>query len=94
MGRPRVRLVATCLLAAGSMACGGPGGAATRPPEGGARRVADLAHPRAAHTATALSDGRVLVAGGFGADEGEVWASTELFDRASGGLRPGPARRC
>jgi hypothetical protein len=90
MRLPPVRLVAACLLAAGCGACGGPGRPAAQPPGGGAHRVGDLAHPRAAHTATTLADGRVLVAGGFGADEGEVWASTELFDRSSGAFRPGP----
>jgi hypothetical protein len=91
MRRPRVRLVTACLLAAGCGACGGPGGPATHPRAAGAHRVGDLDHPRAAHTATPVADGRVLVAGGFGADEGEVWASSELFDRAAGRFRPGPA---
>jgi Galactose oxidase, central domain len=87
MRRPRVRLAAACLLAAGCGACGGP---ATHPRAAGAHRVGDLDQPRAAHTATTLADGRVLVAGGFGADEGEVWASTEVFDRAAGRFRSGP----
>ena len=91
MPQPRVRLLATCLLAAACVACGGASRPGTQARAGGAHRVGNLAHPRAVHTATTLADGRVLVAGGFGADEGELWASTELFDRTSSRFRAGPA---
>jgi hypothetical protein len=47
-------------------------------------RVASMNHPRSyGATATVLQDGRVLVAGGEGAD-GDTVASAELFDPASG----------
>jgi len=48
---------------------------------GGLNAVADLQTPRAAHTATALPDGRVLVAGGC-IDPGceTATATTELYD--------------
>lgn len=43
----------------------------------------DLTTARFSHTATLLPNGKVLVAGGIGADEGEV-GSAELYDRESG----------
>lgn len=66
-------------------------------------RLADEARPgecvelrssRAAHTATVLEDGRVLLAGGYQLDlNGEQptsLASTELLDPVTGALEPGP----
>ena len=44
-------------------------------------RAGDLTARRAAHTATLLPDGKVLVAGGF--EDGNTLASTELFDPAT-----------
>jgi N-acetylneuraminic acid mutarotase len=44
--------------------------------------VGSLAHARAEHTATLLSDGRVLVVGGFAS--GSALASTEIYDPATG----------
>jgi hypothetical protein len=65
------------LLAAGG---GAPGG-----------RVGDgppLRHARSAHTATLLADGRVLLAGGLGAE-----TSTEIYDPATGETAEGPRLR-
>ncbi len=46
--------------------------------------------PRAAHTATGLVDGRILIAGGFGTDTDGDPASTELYDPATGRFEAGP----
>lgn len=45
---------------------------------------------RAAHTATSLSDGRIMIVGGFGTDTDSDPASTELFDPATGRFEAGP----
>jgi len=45
---------------------------------------------RAAHTATLLPDGTVLIAGGFGGRNDTYYASTELYDPAARALRPLP----
>ncbi|HYO52841.1 kelch repeat-containing protein [Archangium sp.] len=53
-----------------------------------------LAEPRAAHTATLLEDGRVLLAGGFQAgldDVRSTLSSAELFDPVTGSLAQVPA---
>lgn len=53
-----------------------------------------LRRPRAAHTATRLPDGRVLLVGGCTADSCDLTAdgaTTELFDPVSGQITPGPA---
>src|SRR6266542_3892573 len=63
-------------------------GPAPVPFRGGAERlvsVGRLTVPRAAHTATLLINGKVLVAGGLGGPE-----STEVFDPASMSFSPGP----
>jgi hypothetical protein len=44
----------------------------------------DLTVPRLGHTATLLSDGRVLVAAGIEARDASVLASAELYDPATG----------
>jgi hypothetical protein len=59
----------------------------------GPEACASLADPRAAHTATLLGDGRVMLAGGFQVDlTGEVTTlgSVEVFDPVTGSLEPGP----
>lgn len=53
---------------------------------GGLSPAAPMGVARAAHTATRLQDGRVLIAGGFGDDGSE--ASAELFDPADGSFSP------
>lgn len=50
----------------------------------------DMQAPRAAHTATALPDGRVLVAGGF-TQSPTAAAGAELYDPAGGDFLPLPA---
>jgi hypothetical protein len=53
-----------------------------------------LGMPRAAHTATLLADGRVLLAGGYGLNPSgvrTVLSSVELFDPVMGTLEAGPA---
>jgi hypothetical protein len=49
-----------------------------------------MAVPRAAHTATKLIDGRILIAGGFGTDTDGDSASTEVFDPGKGRFEAGP----
>jgi TolB-like protein len=51
-------------------------------PDGGAVSILPMHQPRARHSATLLSDGRVLIAGGIGADGGAI-AAVELFDPLS-----------
>jgi hypothetical protein len=46
--------------------------------------------PRAAHTATKLNDGRILIAGGFGTETDGDAASTELLDPAAWRFTDGP----
>lgn len=49
-----------------------------------------LATPRSHHTATTLSDGRVLVAGGRSQSATETLASTELYEPATNTWKRGP----
>ncbi len=51
------------------------------PTAGSFSRTASLSSPRLGHTATALADGRVMIAGGFGPT---VWASTEIYSLNAG----------
>lgn len=54
------------------------------------QRVATLRTARAAHTATVLPSGQVLVAGGM-ADGGDALASAELYDPVRNAVQPLPA---
>ena len=79
--------VASLLLAHAGSPAGSPSGAPAGSPEGDASTgrlaaTAAMSVARMAHTATALPDGRVLVAGGFTGDENAA-ASAELFDPAT-----------
>lgn len=49
-----------------------------------------LTTPRSHHTATALPDGRVLVAGGRSQSATEALVSTELYEPARNAWKPGP----
>jgi hypothetical protein len=51
--------------------------------------TASMASARADHTATKLSDGRVLIAGG--SDGTTSLSSTEIYDPATNTFSPGPA---
>lgn len=52
--------------------------------------VAPMATARAQHTATALADGRVLIAGGASTKDGQGIASTEFFDPTALTFAAGP----
>ncbi len=54
---------------------------------GRVRATASLGQPRAAHTATTLPGGNVLIVGGFTDDESQL-AGAELFDREEERFRP------
>jgi galactose oxidase-like protein/Kelch motif protein len=54
---------------------------------GGLSSAEPMSVPRAAHTATRLPDGRVLIAGGFGDEEGSG-NSAELFDPTTAEFSP------
>jgi N-acetylneuraminic acid mutarotase len=53
---------------------------------GSVTRAGNLTTRRAAHTATLLPDGKVLVAGGF--ENGNTLATTEVFDPATQAFKP------
>jgi Kelch motif/Galactose oxidase, central domain len=69
-----------------------PGDASSAPiAPGTLGRVGSLRLPRAAHTASLLPDGRVLVAGGCTQDSCEgVTATTEIVNVSTGASEPGP----
>lgn len=71
-------IAASAILAEAATSRGNPPDSVTR--------VASLSAARAAHTATALSSGRVLVAGGMESDGGSL-ASAELYDPATNGIQ-------
>jgi hypothetical protein len=56
--------------------------------EGSVSSVADMRFARAAHTATRLRGGDVLVAGGFGEGEGDPLATAELYDVSTDSFVP------
>lgn len=68
-------------LAAAGIATESPTAASLAPqPAGTVRAASAMGAARAAHTATALADGNVLIVGGFTGHEAEV-AGAELFDQ-------------
>lgn len=79
-----------CMLALA--ACTGvPGTAAgTSEDVGDVHADATMSSPRAAHTATTLADGTVLIVGGFVERETQI-AGAELFNPATGEFTPLPA---
>jgi hypothetical protein len=96
LGTPRAAHTATALpsgrlLVAGGMGAGGGGLASAELVDlSGARAsrveaVAPMAHARAGHTAVALPDGRVVVAGGY---DGGYLGSVEVFDPARRRFQP------
>jgi hypothetical protein len=56
------------------------------PDTGRFRTTGWMSGPRTGHTATLLADGRVLLAGGWGADR--VLATAEIYDPATGSFGP------
>lgn len=58
------------------------------PASGTSVRGPDMLQRRVGHTAVTLSDGRILLIGGFG--QQGVLATTELFDPATGSFAAGP----
>jgi hypothetical protein len=64
------------------------------PATGVFKSTGSMTVPRDGFTATLLSDGRVLMAGGYSRDTGQgdpkYLASTDLYDPASGTFAPGP----
>lgn len=61
--------------------------ASGQPPPGTLTSIADMQAPRAAHTATALPDGRILVVGGFSEEE-ESPNGNEIYDPDKGSFVP------
>lgn len=57
------------------------------PAAGSVVAIGEMNAPRAAHTATTLPDGRVLIVGGMTGDEGST-AGAEMFDPATGDFEP------
>lgn len=70
------------LVASVPLAFGMHPGVTTPPADGRIDRVASLGTPRAAHTATALPSGQLLVTGGMGPGGGSL-SSTELVDMST-----------
>jgi len=88
---PTVSTAAPGATAAASGGSAAPSAAPSRQ-TGTLTLVGRLGSLRAAHTATSLLDGRVLIAGGCTEDSCEgITASTELLDPATGASTPGPA---
>lgn len=72
--------------------------AALYDPRAGTTAVLSMGHPRAGHGASLLSNGKVLITGGFAALDFSaplalllgIQNTTELFDPATGAFAPGP----
>ncbi len=82
-----------CALGLPTAACSGDDSrprredaSASEAAEGSVSQTEVMRDSRAAHTATALSDGGVLVAGGFAAGEEIPLRGTELYDSGAGGF--------
>jgi hypothetical protein len=88
----QVRTLARASLVLPLVACGGGArditGSSAAPDSafGVMQKVGDMAEPRAAHQATLLADGRVLLTGGFG--RSSALRSAELFDPATNTFSP------
>lgn len=104
MSLPRAVATATRLLDGRILVAGGcttdgcdlgsPGGATAElydPRTGTFVRTGDLTQSRDSHQAVLLSDGRVLLIGGWGATT--VLASTDMYDPRSRSFSPGPTMR-
>src|SRR5205823_249618 len=78
----------TCLLV-GLLACSGVSDArkSITATAGFVTSTGSMSTPRAAHTATLLSNGKVLIAGGMERD-GVFFATAELYDPATGKFIP------
>lgn len=83
------RSVLLTILLAPALACAGPARGARKP----LAPIAQLAEPRASHTATALPDGTILIAGGFrkGPDGySQLYTATTELVEPAGAVKPGP----
>lgn len=87
-GTSKVWVLPLVMLLAGWAIQGDDGTAADRGEVGVVERVQAMQARRAAHTATTLPDGRVLVVGGF-VEKGTA-LDTEIFEPARNAFVPGP----
>lgn len=82
-------IISLILMVGSNSACitNGEAGGPYAAPIGSISTIAEMRKGRAAHTATLLSSGKVLVAGGFAGGENGM-GSAEIFDPATGAFSP------